>query len=195
MEDSCTRGTTSLSFSADSTKIYAKSRDSEGFEERDLITGRLCALTPPFANGDWAWARGPLAPSPDGKTMATSGWANTIHFFDLSTGADLATPTGHSTPLESVIFTADSKCLITSSSNSTYHTWDVARGKHIRQFPASDNTVRMTTANGGYLAIDDRHINASFNGITLYKLGGQELARIPAGGNVILFGGATTCAE
>jgi WD40 repeat protein len=175
-------GPTSLSFSADSTKLYAKSQDSGGFHERDLKTGKSRELTPPLANRGWYWYPGLLVPSPDGKMIATLGYANTIHFFDISTGADRVVPTGHPTALRSVTYAPDSKSLITASSISTYHTWDVASGKHIMQFPEPDHTVRVTTANGGYLAIDDFDSNASFKGIFLYALGGRELAKIPAGG-------------
>jgi len=105
---------TSLAFAADSAKLYSKSRNS-GFQEWDTKTGKLLRqLSPPLADSAWIWGPGRLAPSPDGKTLATAGGANTIRFIDLLTGKDLPAPIGHVRGVNFVSYTPDSKSLATS---------------------------------------------------------------------------------
>jgi len=47
----------------------------------------------------------------------------------------------------------------------------------------------MTTANGGYLALDDRSIDSSISGLSIEDAAGKMLVKVPAGGSATFKGG------
>jgi WD40 repeat protein len=87
--------------------------------------------------------------SPDGRRLAMS---RGIRIWDLATGKKLLQPNEKA---DAVIFTPDSKCLITVSKEKTLTVWDVTTGRKINRL-ALPYTVPVDTfaftSNGKYLA-------------------------------------------
>ena len=79
---------------------------------------------------------GPLAFSPDGKTFATTGDRQTLHFWDLPTGKDrLATPDAHQGDVMALACLPDGKTLVSGSRDRTARIWDLATGRPTRMLP------------------------------------------------------------
>ena len=99
-------------------------------------------------------ADGPLAFSPDGRTLATTGDRQALHFWDLATGKDrLATPEAHQGGVEALAFLADGKTLVSGSDDRTVRVWDLATGRPTKMLP-HDGWVRSlsVSADGSLLA-------------------------------------------
>jgi WD40 repeat protein len=85
-----------------------------------------------------------LVLSPDGNTLMHMGQANypniggprfirntnALGFIDVNTGKEIG-PTGESTPLVSIQFTADGKQLITQADDASTRRWDAGTGKEL----------------------------------------------------------------
>lgn len=70
-----------------------------------------------------------VAFSPDGKTLAASGSRGPIKLWDVKTGKEKATLTGHRNIVSSVAFSPDGKTLASGSNDMTIRLWDVKSGK------------------------------------------------------------------
>ncbi|MCC5644224.1 serine/threonine protein kinase, partial [Nostoc sp. CHAB 5824] len=69
---------------------------------------------------------------PDGKTLASGSEDKTIKLWDVSTGKALKTLTGHSSKVNSVVFSPDGKTLASGSEDKTIKLWDVSTGKALK---------------------------------------------------------------
>jgi energy-coupling factor transporter ATP-binding protein EcfA2 len=68
-----------------------------------------------------------VAFSPDGKTLASGSWDNTVRLWDLATQQPLGEPfVGHSESVISVAFSPDGKTLASGSHDNTVRLWDLA---------------------------------------------------------------------
>ena len=70
-----------------------------------------------------------VAFSPDGKTLATGSWDNTIKLWDIASGKVKTTLQAHQDIVSSVAFSPDGKTLATGSDDKTIKLWDMASGK------------------------------------------------------------------
>ena len=70
-----------------------------------------------------------VAFSPDGKTLASASWDNTIKLWDTATGQELRTLTGHTYWVAAVAFSPDGKTLASGGWDKTVKVWDVATGE------------------------------------------------------------------
>jgi WD40 repeat protein/beta-lactamase regulating signal transducer with metallopeptidase domain len=75
--------------------------------------------------------------SPDGKTLATGEFDNTIKLRDPETGKARLVLTGHSEGVNSLAFTPDGKSIISGGLDKTVRLWDLTTGKE---------TATLTTA-------------------------------------------------
>src|ERR1700687_3395091 len=92
-----------------------------------------------------------LAFSPDGKTLASGAFGQrvkgdesvgVIKLWDLSTGKESATLTDHTASVEALVFTKDSKNLVSGSADNTVKVWDLSTGKATKTFEGHTHTVR-----------------------------------------------------
>jgi len=67
--------------------------------------------------------------SPDGKTILTTYWDNSIHVWDAGSGILLSSLQGHSSDVKLATFSPDGKTIISSSIDTIDEIWDVKTGK------------------------------------------------------------------
>jgi WD40 repeat protein len=79
--------------------------------------------------------------SPDGKTLATGSYDRTIKLWNVETGQEIRTLTGHNGSVYTVSFSNDGKTLATGSWDSTIKLWNVETGKEIRTLSGHNGSV------------------------------------------------------
>jgi WD40 repeat protein len=70
-----------------------------------------------------------IAQSKDGSLIALPGPNNTIKVYDVSLGKEVGSIAGHDGAIASLIFTADTKTLISGGNDTAVLIWDLARAK------------------------------------------------------------------
>ena len=63
--------------------------------------------------------------SPDGQTIATGSHDDTVRLWDVETGRNIKTLTGHTRMVSSVRFSPDGQTIATGSLEGTVLLWDV----------------------------------------------------------------------
>ena len=84
-----------------------------------------------------------VAFSPDGKTLATAGKDQQIHFWEPKTGESLSVLKGHTGAITSIAFTPDGKFLASGSLDKTVRVWNLSTGKLFRK--SEGNNARVTS--------------------------------------------------
>jgi WD40 repeat protein len=67
-----------------------------------------------------------VAFSPDGRTLASASWDDTVKLWHPRTGKERATLRGHTDEVRSVVFSPDGRTLASASEDGTIKLWDVA---------------------------------------------------------------------
>ena len=93
--------------------------DAQTGEELDLLTGHT----------DQVYS---VAFSPDGNTLASGSWDNTIHLWNAHTGEHIRTLSGHTHYVDSVAFSPDGNMIASGGSDDTVYLWNAHTGEHIR---------------------------------------------------------------
>jgi WD40 repeat protein len=83
--------------------------------------------------------------SPDGKTLASGSFDNSIKLWDITTGKEIRTLQGHSNFVDSVSFSPDGKTLASGSYDNTIKLWDITTGKEIRTLQGHSYSVNSVS--------------------------------------------------
>ncbi|MDE0687471.1 MAG: hypothetical protein OXI61_04825 [Candidatus Poribacteria bacterium] len=89
--------------------------DAHSGQELNLITGHT----------DGVYS---VSFSPDGKTIASGSWDNTIRLWDVQTGVEKQRLTEHTDDVFNVVFSPDGQTLASGSRDGTVRLWDVQTG-------------------------------------------------------------------
>ena len=84
--------------------------DARTGEELNLLTGHTSSVDS-------------VSFSPDGKTIATGSWDDTVRLWDTETGENIRTLTGHTSGVNSVSFSPNGKIIATGSRDGTVRLW------------------------------------------------------------------------
>jgi WD40 repeat protein/energy-coupling factor transporter ATP-binding protein EcfA2 len=79
--------------------------------------------------------------SPDGKTLVSGSYDNTIKLLNVETGQEIRTLKGHDWDVNSVNFSPDGKTLVSGSGDKTIKLWNVETGQEIRTLKGHDDYV------------------------------------------------------
>jgi WD40 repeat protein len=95
-----------------------------------------------------------IAFSPDGKTLATASFDETIKLWSFPEGKELQTLKGHTKAVYCVAFNHDGTMLASSGQDKTIRLWDAKSGKFLRELKGHGDTVSTVafSGDGKYLA-------------------------------------------
>ena len=82
-----------------------------------------------------------VAFSPDGQTLASGSWDNTIKLWNLTTGQVIRTLKGHSDWVRAVAVSLDGQMLASGSNDNTIKLWNLATGQQIRTMAGHSYSV------------------------------------------------------
>ena len=90
--------------------------------------------------GHTDWVRS-VSFSPDGNTIASASYDNTIRLWNPNTGKHIRTLTGHTGSVESVSFSPDGNTIASASWDHTIRLWNANTGRHIRTLTGHTGSV------------------------------------------------------
>ncbi|QLE56224.1 trypsin-like peptidase domain-containing protein [Nostoc sp. TCL26-01] len=82
-----------------------------------------------------------VAISPDGRTLASGSYDNTIKIWNIATGEEIRTLNGHSYDVWSVAISPDGRTLASGSNDRTIKIWNIATGEEIRTLKGHSDWV------------------------------------------------------
>jgi len=131
-------GVLSVAFSPDGRTLAtgASGGGDDSIKLWDVATGRELRTLAGHGIGTWVDA---VSFSPDGLLLATAsrhmligGHNDNIKLWEVATGRELRTLTGHTDWVTSVAFSPEGNLLVSGSRDKTIKVWDVASGRELR---------------------------------------------------------------
>ena len=140
-------GVAEIAYSADGTRLAVANTvgiwiyDAHNLMELDLLTGHTQGITS-------------IAFSPNGLTLASSSYDETVRIWDVATGTVTTTLTGHTKVIRSVTFSPDGSLLAGGGLDKTIHIWDARSGEHKTALVGHTRTINSIafSPNGKTLA-------------------------------------------
>ena len=125
-----------------------------------------------------------VAFSTDGRTLASGSQDKTIKLWDVSTGKELHTLSGHGKDVHSVVFSPDGRTLASGSYDNTAKLWDVATGRELHTLTGHGNFV-----NSVVFSPDGRTLASGSwdNTIRMWDVASGKESRTLVGHGVIVF--------
>ena len=100
-----------------------------------------------------AWPHG-LEFAPDGRTVLSGSWDNTLALWVVESSQAIRTFRGHSANINSATFSPDGKALLSGSSDTTLKLWDVESGRELRTFNGhSDYVLSVAFSQDGHTVL------------------------------------------
>ena len=135
-----------------------------------------------------------VAISPDGKTIVSGSYDNTIKIWDNQSGECLNTLEGHSGYVSSVAISPDGKTIVSGSGNGTIKIWDIKSGKLIYttyNFIKSEEYFAAIDPDGYFYANNkaiDEFLRVSEEPLSQRKLTDEEIKHFRKKGNFLEVG-------
>lgn len=95
-----------------------------------------------------------VAFSPDGRTVLSGSWDNTLKLWDVARGKVLRTFEGHSGWVTSVAFSPDGRTVVSGSDDTTVRLWKTATGELLATLVSEKNEWLAMTPSGFFAASD-----------------------------------------
>jgi WD40 repeat protein len=113
-----------------------------------------------------------VAFAPDGKSIASGSWDNTVRLWRISDGSLIRSFEGHEGSVKSVAFAPDGKSIASGSDDNTVRLWRIADGSLIRSLKGHKSKVTSVffTPNGTHL------VSVGSDGIRFWSTRTQALA-------------------
>ena len=121
-----------------------------------------------------------VAYSPDGKTVASGSWDNTVKIWQADNGKLVKTLTGHKTEVVAVAYSAAGQ-LFSASIDGTVFQWEVDAAKPRKTFGPFEGSVSTlaVSRNGKILAVADHfHVRFFKYGRGKHLVGGVQPGRV-----------------
>lgn len=167
-----------LAFTPDGNRLLSASFDNTTRLWDISLTGARDWLTVPSATGIFAR----VTFSPDGTSFAAPVDPAGVTIWDVQTGAEIITLTGHDSKLTTVAFSPDGRRLVAGSDlTETPPVWDVATGELVERLEGHDAPVRAVA----FSPDGDRIATGGRDGtVRLWDTAtGAELATVTAAAN------------
>ena len=106
--------------------------------------------------------KNPVSVTPDGKQLISGSGDNTLKVWNLETGEELFTFTGHTKPIRAVAVTPDGKQVISGSGDNTLKVWDIKTGKAVFTL-----TGHISAVNAVAVTLDSKRVISGSHDTTL----------------------------
>jgi WD40 repeat protein len=126
-----------------------------------------------------------VAFAPDGKTVASGGWDDTVRLWDVQTGKELRKLDAHKAMVGRVVFSADGRILASRGAlDGTVRLWEPVTGTQLQKFTGLSNINPWRFNHDTALAIspDSKTVaTTARNALVFYDVAsGAEMKRLPA---------------